>query len=700
MRWVTTVVLVAVLAALGLYIVFNKESLSSDAVLKSREKRVFSSLKPSDVTRLEVTNTKDKFVFEKGSELSWKMTSPRAGEADPGAIDAILSGLEFLEPRRVFDAAEAGFELDKPRATVVAEGGGQKVSIAIGASDAGADGVYARATDGDSTKVVRIEKSLFEAVDKDTAAFRNRKLATLSSWQIEKFTIESPGGGRIFAEKEGGNWLFKEPFVARGDSEKIRELHNAILAMAIVDFANDAPAAADLATYGLDAPRYVITLEGAPKEIGAADAAKANRPIEKISIGGEAPNDAVYAMKSGAGAVTVSDDVLSKLKADFDTLRDHRLFSRPGEALSRFEIVPRAGEGGGKKTVLVAKKKKDDAGDEDAFAVAEPEWKLEEPVAAPADRDAVAEFARKWKELRATSFAPRGKDLADYGLAEPALSITGTLETGGEKWTLLVGSATEDGASRYAKTAAEDHVYVVPKADVEALEPAWHAFRDKKLTDFLAADAKSVTVTSDGATHEFVQKGADAATRKWARKTSDGSDAEIDRTEMTSFLAKFTMLRADSFATDDLSKAPDLKLGPDALSIAVAYTKEIEEESEGADPATEKPEKTKVDETRVIRVASEAGEGGKFAAIVDGVDLVAWIGADLAAAARTLLEKTGAVTPPPKPADGAETPKPGDGADSKAGAPAGEPKPGDGGGDEKKPEEKPDGAAAPAGGGA
>lgn len=687
MRWVTTVVLVAVLAVLGLYIALNKESLTSDAVLKSREKRVFSSLEPADVTRLEVTNTKGSFVFEKGSELSWTMKSPRTGDADPAAIDAILSGLEFLEPRRSFDAAEPGFELDAPRASVTALCGDRKVSIAIGASDAAADGVYAKAVDGDTTRIVRIEKSLLDAVDKDTSQFRNRKLATLSTWQIEKFSIEAAGGSRISAEKEGGNWIFREPFVARGDAEKIRELHNAILAMQVVEFTNDAPAAADLATYGLDAPRYTITLEGAPKEIGAADAAKATRPVETFRIGAEAPDDTIYAMKTGAGAVTVSDDVLSKLKADFDSLRDPRLFSRPGESLSRFEIVPR--EGAGKKIVLVADKKKDgDENEEDSFSVAEPEWKLEEPAAAPADRDKVAEFARKWKELRAASFAPRGRDLASFGLADPALSITGTLETGGEKWTLLVGSATEDGGSRYAKTAAEEHVYVVPKGDIEPLEPEWYSFRDKKLLDFLAADTKSVTVTRAGATYEFVQKGADAATKKWVRKAAaggDAPDADVDRTEMTSFLAKFTTLRADSFASDDLAKAPGLNLPADALSIAVTYSKETETKPEGG-AADAKAEKKKVDETKVVRVAAVPGESGKYAAIVDGVGLVAWIGTDLAAAAATLLEKSGAVEPP-QPAE-SEPPK--------DAPPAGETAPKTGGGEAS--EEKPDGAAAPSGG--
>jgi len=649
MRWVTTVVLLVVLAGLGVYIAFNKESLSSEATLNTgREKRVFSAFKPADASKIGVTNAKGAFSFEKSGETGWKMTAPRTGAADLAAIDAILSDLEFLEARRSFDAAEPSFELESPRATVVVESGAAKRTIAIGAADAMQGGVYAKVTEGDGpARVVRIEKRLFEALDKDASQFRDKKLSTLAAWQIEKLTIESPAGGKILAEKEGGNWIFKEPFVARGDSEKIRELQNSILGVQAVEFVNDAPAAADLATYGLDAPRWTVTFEGAPKEIGATDPAKAAGPVETFRFGAEAPNDALYASKQGGGVITVSDAVVSTLKTEFDSLRDHRLFSRPAETLSRIEIAPKDG----KKTVLVAEKKKKEGADDDhSFSSPEPEWKLEEPSAAPADRDKVAELARKFKELKADSFAPRGKDLASFGLAEPSLTIAATLETGGETWTLLVGSPTEDGASRYAKTAVEDHVYVVPKDAVAALEPAWYALRDKKLLDFLAADAQAVTVTRDGVTTEYVQKGTDAS-KEWFKKAAGAdTDAKIDRTEMTSFLAKFSTLRADSFAGDDLAKTAELGLPADAPSVVVKYSKEVDEppkEGETATPVSEK-KKVKVEETKTLRVAPAAGADGTYAVVVEGLDLVARVRTDVAAAAATLLEKTGAA-PEKKP---------------------------------------------------
>jgi len=640
MRWITTVILIAILAVVAVYIALNRDRLTSDAELAGSKNRVFSAWKSSDASRLVVKNEKGTFSFEKGAESKWRMIEPRSGEADASAIDAILSRLEFLDSKRAFDEADPSFGLESPKASVTVEMGGEKRIVEIGSSDAGLGGVYARAIDGAAApKVVRIDKSLFEALDKDASQFRNRKLASLSTWQLERFSVSSKDG-RVAGEKVGGNWVFSEPFSARGDSEKIRELQNSIVALEVSDFVNDEPGAEDLKGFGLDEPRFTVTLEGAERSVGTGDDAKKERASDTFQIGSEAGDDLVYLMKKGSGVVKVSDTIVTSLRIDFDALRDHRVFSRPAEELTRIEIIP---SGEGKKTVLAREEKKED---EDSFAAFDVKWRILEPAEAPAEKDKVDEFARKFKELTAASFAPRGKDVAAFGLAEPSLRIRATLKSGGENWTLLVGSPTDDGGSRYVKSETEESVYIVPSSAIEPLEKPWYSFRDRKLLDFLSADAQEVSIEREGKTHRYVQKGAE---KKWYRKLEDGSDSEVERTEVTSFLSKLTALRAEKFTSDDVGAAASLGIGPGALAITVRYTKEREKAEKapgGEDGEPAKDAKERLEETKTLRVSAEKDDSGNTLLVLDGLDLLAAVRANLSEATTTLLEKTGAIEKP------------------------------------------------------
>src|SRR5262249_7095624 len=111
----TPVALFAVALVLGGYIflVERHGSSTGDAALSAR--RVVPRFERDKVSRIEIGGT---VVEKKGDD--WRITKPIDFAADRAAIDDVLSGVEFLESKRVIEGkpqpAEYGF--DKPRVTV------------------------------------------------------------------------------------------------------------------------------------------------------------------------------------------------------------------------------------------------------------------------------------------------------------------------------------------------------------------------------------------------------------------------------------------------------------------------------------------------------------------------------------------------------------------------------------------------------
>ncbi len=97
-------------------------------------------------------------------------------------------------------------------------------------------------------------------------------------------------------------------------------------------------------------------------------------------------------------------------------------------------------------------------------------WSLHEPISDTADPFSVGNVADQLKSLQATGTITDATDLAQFGLAQPGVTLTVTFsDTAGTKRTLLIGNATVDGSAYYVKTPDKPEVYLVSNAVVEPL---------------------------------------------------------------------------------------------------------------------------------------------------------------------------------------------------------------------------------------
>ena len=91
-------------------------------------------------------------------------------------------------------------------------------------------------------------------------------------------------------------------------------------------------------------------------------------------------------------------------------------------------------------------------------------WLLQKPEAAPADQLRVESIIASLAALSATRTLTEPGDLAQFGLAEPALTVKVSLKSGATK-TLLLGDQSPDKAGYYAKLPDASAVYLIAASD-------------------------------------------------------------------------------------------------------------------------------------------------------------------------------------------------------------------------------------------
>jgi hypothetical protein len=193
--------------------------------------------------------------------------------------------------------------------------------------------------------------------------------------------------------------------------------------------------------------------------------------------------------------------------------------------ITRVEIARREGE----TTVL----EKDAAGG----------WKITAPVAYPVDRGAVTSLVASLSAVASDKVVDdKAGDLAQYGLAEPDLTVTVSLKDGKSK-KVSVGDATAIGSGFYAVAQGDSHVYTVASFTRDALDKRAADLRDRRLLTFNSDKLARVVLASHKSETEFGKN----AGGEWQ-------------------IVKPRPYRADAFTVDDLvRRLTEFKLDP-ALS--------------------------------------------------------------------------------------------------------------------------------------
>lgn len=133
------------------------------------------------------------------------------------------------------------------------------------------------------------------------------------------------------------------------------------------------------------------------------------------------------------------------------------------------------------------------------------DWVLTAPVGTEADDNAATAIATTLAALEVRRVVEEeAADLAPFGLAEPAVSVT-FATPGGEPLTLSVGDETPTGGERYA--AVGGRVILVANFVESTLNRTTFELRDRSILEFTGPDVTSFTVEQGGGTLRFAKAG-------------------------------------------------------------------------------------------------------------------------------------------------------------------------------------------------
>jgi len=183
------------------------------------------------------------------------------------------------------------------------------------------------------------------------------------------------------------------------------------------------------------------------------------------------------------------------------------------------------------------------------------DWKLEAPVAYPADPETVEPLVKTLDKLAWTEkIEPAPDDRVQFGLGAGARTLRVTAGPG-EPVELSVGGPTPTKSGRYLALASQPGViYVVDVAAATSLTPTLLQLRDKRLLRTPTGGATELTVKKNGAVVVHAAQ-KDGAWQLVEPETAPGDGERIERT-----LEELSLARASDFSGADAK--------PDAYGMA------------------------------------------------------------------------------------------------------------------------------------
>lgn len=610
MKLKTTIILLIV-AAIGLSYVFLYERKQMPHEEWERlQKKVLPDFKASMIKKIELSNESGKVVMEKAEDNYWHITEPLKLRSDNSEVNSILSEFEFMnkvgsfrqEGEKPFDLKDYGLDNPKISITMYTDipskpgkiqvmGPKDKYTVFVGQKLAAGDNVYIKLDASDEVMVV--PGTLLGKVTKNVLDLRSKWVFAFDKEAVDKVEVKT-AEYHIVCDRKGSFWRLSEPVNDLADLEKVRDLLGKLKNLQIDrnDFITEE--STDLVTFGLDKPRYTVTLY--------------ERGVAQSVLFGHSLDNKVYAKRTDEPTVFfLKDTVLIDLSKRPNDLRDRKVvrFDSIGTyGINKLEIKT-PGD-------LIAIEKSLDL-----------DWVLTKPVKIYADQDTVKNFIEKVKTLEIEDFiSDKPADLSAYGLKDPVFEISVTKEEDKELAKFYVGKKLPDGSKCYVKRVGEDPVYTVPTAEFyDKIETPLLSFRDRLVCDFNKDLVRKLVVEKPDRTYvcDITNRRDEEGQFLW--ELSKPVQTIADTHAINQIIWDLSFLKVDSYVV----KAPaDLKpfgLQDPKIKVSVTYEKaleetpqeqgkKIQEEQTGTAGKQKEPLEKRV-ETRTLLIGKKVKEGDK-----------------------------------------------------------------------------------------
>jgi hypothetical protein len=193
------------------------------------------------------------------TEEDWFLKHPVDALAQQSKINDILNALsnlnatDFLSENKQkeelnrygLDAPDYEIEIDFPVEN-------KKLVYSLHQKDAN---TYA--TSSISPKIIRVENSILDDLEKKPVELRDKDVANFHTWEVKKLFLRKAELYLKMSKDEGDAWQFEEPVLQGVDEEKIQSFLRKLEGLESQEFV-DPPL--NLADYGLDPPEAEVTI--------------------------------------------------------------------------------------------------------------------------------------------------------------------------------------------------------------------------------------------------------------------------------------------------------------------------------------------------------------------------------------------------------------------------------------------------------
>src|SRR5688572_4853843 len=480
MKTKTTLILLAVVLGLGLYIKFY-ESKGPNTEEAKRQAQNVINFERDALEGIVILNGDDKIELRK-QEQKWRIEAPFKDQADRGIVENLLADLDSWQKHDSIPAKEIAkdknrleeFGLSKGKLKLKLLGKDAPPEITFGNDTALQGRMYVRVgNDGD---VIVAAQTVRNDIAKKPEEFRDKKLTDLATAQVTRALIKT-SAGEMEVEKRGDHWEIVKPLKARGNDQKINDLLAQVTTAQIQQFV--AEDQGDLRPYGLAEPRGSITLFSGDDKTG-----------QTLQIGGvpEKEKEQVYVRFTARNAVyTLPKKIEELLAVKPADLRDRHLVRIDTNILDRITIDA-PGKG---KTVLARK-------DEN--------WTIASRNNQPANVGEVLRLLNVLKAEQVTQFVEDvASDLPKYGLDKPQLQVTlssyaseNTPEsTAGEQPFATIAFGKVEGDNVFTRLGDEPFIVAVRRSLLESIFADPLQWQELAIFRFKADEVHKLTVATD-----------------------------------------------------------------------------------------------------------------------------------------------------------------------------------------------------------
>ena len=516
-------------------------------------------LKEADVRKVEIVRGGETIAFERRGRHGWQMSGAVNASADANDVESLIQNLRALQrspDAGVIDGPVESFGLAPPEATVrlwtAGTRGGPPPSEPIASLEVGKatdSHRYVKARGAGGVDVV--DPKILAVLDRPAADWREKRLASLPTFQISGLTIERPGLKLTADRGAGGQWILTEPVHMPADGSKIEAALASLAGLRVVppsgSFAADD--VTDFAPFGLDAPQATIELR--------SPAEPSNPTVLMI---GKSPADQpgrVYIRRGDQDDVALVDaQFLGEIPTDALGFRGQNVAQLIPQAAYRVEIEAPKGP-----FELIRKPSG---------------WELISPKPEKADMFLVDALLGEIDALQTSEYL-RPSQVTDAGLDPPIMTVrVWQMEIGGPKKStpsadappaveLLLGRHDAFRKTIYARLPGDSYILALPDTFLEVVPKNSYAFRDRSLPSVRPELVTKLTLVRDDRT--TVLEPAPRDPNQWRMTAPVKAKANVPA--VTALLAGLSNLRADDFAAD--SPGDGVAFGLDAPAIELSW---------------------------------------------------------------------------------------------------------------------------------